>query len=285
MNARTTPLRRGDRTSEPDVRGAVTAPVMEVFPSIQGEGAFVGEPQTFVRLAGCPLRCRYCDTPASWARPVSGGPVRPARLVAADGTVTREEGWATAFRVLCFVAAAEGVRPRTISVTGGEPLVHVPFLLELARLRGPRRLHLETAGAHPEALARVLEHVQHVSLDLKLEGDLDDPVETPGDAERPPRTAADWRAARRDCLDLVRGRDACAKVVVCGGGSPEELERVLDDVVESAPELLVVLQPATPVGGAAAPSPQELDRAVELARERDLRLRVLPQVHRALRLP
>ena len=36
-------------------------PVMEVFASIQGEGAYVGEPQVFVRLRGCPLRCAYCS--------------------------------------------------------------------------------------------------------------------------------------------------------------------------------------------------------------------------------
>src|SRR5262249_30731890 len=48
----------------PDAR--TRAPVMEVFASIQGEGAFVGEPQVFLRLRGCPVRCRWCDTPASW---------------------------------------------------------------------------------------------------------------------------------------------------------------------------------------------------------------------------
>ncbi|EKD26047.1 MAG: hypothetical protein ACD_79C01391G0006 [uncultured bacterium] len=34
----------------------------EIFSSIQGESSFAGIPFTFIRLSGCPLRCRWCDT-------------------------------------------------------------------------------------------------------------------------------------------------------------------------------------------------------------------------------
>lgn len=41
--------------------------IAEIFTSIQGEGIWVGTPSTFVRVSGCNLRCRWCDTPyASW---------------------------------------------------------------------------------------------------------------------------------------------------------------------------------------------------------------------------
>jgi 7-carboxy-7-deazaguanine synthase len=36
--------------------------VSEIFASIQGETSYVGLPFAFVRLTGCNLRCRYCDT-------------------------------------------------------------------------------------------------------------------------------------------------------------------------------------------------------------------------------
>ena len=36
--------------------------ISEIFTSIQGESTFCGLPCTFIRVAGCNLRCKYCDT-------------------------------------------------------------------------------------------------------------------------------------------------------------------------------------------------------------------------------
>ncbi|MBX3354431.1 MAG: radical SAM protein [Phycisphaeraceae bacterium] len=41
---------------------AATLRINEIFHSIQGESSWMGVPCVFIRLAGCPLRCRYCDT-------------------------------------------------------------------------------------------------------------------------------------------------------------------------------------------------------------------------------
>jgi len=81
--------------------------VCETFTSIQGESSYAGLPCFFIRLAGCNLRCRYCDTPQAY------GPGRE-----------------TDVRVL--VEACRRTRAALAEVTGGEPLLQAGFP-ELAR--------------------------------------------------------------------------------------------------------------------------------------------------------
>ena len=97
--------------------------VTEIFHSLQGEAATVGIPTVFVRLTGCPLRCRYCDTEYAFY----GGE------------------WRTIDEVLCEVA---GHGARYVCVTGGEPLAQANCATLLARLCDTGyHVSLETSGA------------------------------------------------------------------------------------------------------------------------------------------
>ncbi|MFN0245157.1 MAG: radical SAM protein [Planctomycetota bacterium] len=265
---------------------------MEVFASIQGEGAYVGEPQVLLRLRGCPVRCRWCDTPASLVLSQSDR----ARVAAAAGARS-EDPWATPFQAACWIAAVEPGNPRTVSVTGGEPLMWPDFLVALKPMIVPRRLHLETAGAHPHTLARVLGVVDHVSLDLKPDLDLDAAVELDGAIdvdgeaeparvrEATPRTREEWRSAREACLALVAGRDACGKIVVSGERVPEDFLPLFDEVERKAPGLALYVQPVTPMNGVRAASRALVEAVCEMAHDRDLAVRVVPQVHRLMKMP
>lgn len=97
--------------------------VNEIFHSLQGEAEAVGFPTVFVRLTGCPLRCRYCDTQYAF----------------------HEGRWMDLEDILGTVAPFGA---RHVCVTGGEPLAQ-PACIPLLRLLcdAGYAVSLETSGA------------------------------------------------------------------------------------------------------------------------------------------
>ena len=122
---------------------APTLRVTEIFFSLQGEARTVGPPTTFVRLTGCPLRCRYCDTAYAFTGGVS---------VSIDD--------------ICHQVAANPTR--YVTVTGGEPLAQPGVLALMQRLCDDGfDVSLETSGALD--ISAVDERVSRV-VDFKTPG-------------------------------------------------------------------------------------------------------------------
>ena len=117
--------------------------ITEIFYSLQGETRTVGWPTVFVRLTGCPLRCRYCDT----AYAFHGGERRSVESVLEE---------------------VSHYSPRFVTVTGGEPLAQ-PAVLPLLRGLCDRgyEVSLETSGA---LSTRDVDPRVGVVLDLKTPG-------------------------------------------------------------------------------------------------------------------
>ena len=95
--------------------------IAELFYSIQGEGTWTGTPAVFVRLAGCNLNCRFCDTDYALRAFAS-----PGEIV----TQVRELGGACPMVVL----------------TGGEPLAQRESSDLIAALEATLRLHCHEPG-------------------------------------------------------------------------------------------------------------------------------------------
>lgn len=100
-----------------------TLKVNEIFFSIQGESTRAGLPCVFVRLTGCPLRCRYCDTEYAFR---AGGAMTVDAVI---GEVMRHDA-------------------PLVEITGGEPLAQKNVHLLMSRLCDlGRTVLLETSGA------------------------------------------------------------------------------------------------------------------------------------------
>ncbi len=237
----------------------------EIFLSLQGEAGEVGRPHAFLRLAGCPLRCNYCDTPRSWQRHagferhLGGVTTRGVNPLDLDG-LDRE------LAALCshYEIAPERI---TLAVTGGEPLEQSEFLLAWLP-RWPGRVLLETAGIYPERLETLLPWLDFVSLDWKLRSTLREGMDL---------------AQPRACLErAVQAQHARTwiKLVLSRDCEADEVTQALSAIAEVAPGLTVYLQPVTRVPR--GPEPPHADQLLAWALRHDrlgLELRVLPQVH------
>ena len=82
--------------------------VIEIFDSFQGEGLYVGEPATFLRLGGCNLNCDFCDTEFDDYKEIS------VELVTE-----------------CVLNHIQNHKNKLLVITGGEPLLHYDELKEL----------------------------------------------------------------------------------------------------------------------------------------------------------
>jgi 7-carboxy-7-deazaguanine synthase len=192
--------------------------VTETFHSLQGEGILNGTPSVFVRLAGCPLRCRWCDTKYAWD--FAGGTDYALRDL-----IEQIERWSCRFVV----------------ITGGEPLAGSdlkprPGLPELVhRLKDlGKHITIETSGSvFVPGLACDL-----MSISPKLGNS------TP----RAPELAAAHEAARfdRDAMAaLIETYPSQLKFVVDSSDDLAEIQGLLDHLPPVDDDRILLMPQAT----------------------------------------
>ena len=120
------------------------AKIVEIFSSIQGEGLYVGQAQTFVRFYGCNIDCRYCD-----------------------------EAWKNRFKEYSAPELIEAIikeNNKVISLTGGEPLLYAGFLKEVLPWLKKKGfiVYLETNGTLKNKLLKIIDFLDIISMDIKL---------------------------------------------------------------------------------------------------------------------
>ncbi len=239
------------------------ADLVEVMSSIQGEGLYVGTRQVFMRFLGCNLRCPYCDTPASFTE------VRECRIEKTPGkrdfvTLPNPMQPEMAASILKFYDLH---RHHSVSLTGGEPLLRVDFLLELIpliRAQGAQRIFLETNGTLPGNLERLIDELDIVSMDIKLTGD------------------TDWDA-HTEFLQVAKRKEVYVKTVILAETTNADFQQTVDLIAAVDRNVPLVLQPVTPYGSIRrGPAPVRLIELQDMATQQLADVRVIPQTHKIM---
>jgi organic radical activating enzyme len=262
-------------------RTAIGGHLSEIYLSLQGEGIWVGVPMVFVRTTGCHRRCRYCDTEFALvaekqARVWLGWRTGEPNLIVDNPVLVQE--------VVDWVEKAAGQIANWVSFTGGEPLLQADFLAMLGKeLKGRGfKILLETEGGLPKRLTKVLPFVDAVAADIKLPSTTGETI--------------DWE----DCEQFLRmiaiaQVQACVKIVITADIDEKEFCQAVDLLAklhENPTEfrllcpMALILQPVTPARFVTeTPSRDLLLRLASLAQKKLPDVRIVPQVHKLIRLP
>ncbi len=110
-------------------------PIVERFHSLQGEGIHFGKSAFFIRLAGCNVKCPWCDTKESWS--MISHPKETISQLAHEAAIAQTNG------------------AEFLVITGGEPLHHnLNTLCEAIKTATTTKnnqampIHLETSGVN-----------------------------------------------------------------------------------------------------------------------------------------
>lgn len=177
--------------------------VKEIFTSIQGEGLYVGEMQIFVRFCRCNLCCKYCDT--KFKKDKNTILYTPDKL--AEELLHNEV--------------------RSVSLTGGEPLLEVDFLKDfLPLIKKQKKINLETNGTLAGELSQIIDYIDVVAADIKLQ------------------SAAKQKnqfLLNDEFLNIARKKDCFIKVVFDENIEKEEITQVIK--IAKKYNLPIIIQP------------------------------------------
>ena len=226
----------------------IKAPISEIFFSYQGEGIYIGKPQIFVRFLGCNLKCDYCDTKITRKKYLTVNEV--VKKIDKLSKKNFQQG--------------SKIGP-SVSLTGGEPLLHTVFLKNLLPLliKKKYKIYLETNGTLPEELKKINRWVDTIAMDIKL----------------PSACLRDFFKEHKEFLKTGKGK-AFVKLVLTAKSKIGEIEKAVKLVKNISSKIPFIFQPATPVIGCKTITPFLLYNLADKSRKHLDFVSILPQMHK-----
>ena len=117
--------------------------VNEMFQTIQGEGYYTGMPSIFIRLQGCPIHCRWCDTKYTWMC-LEKNEISYEKLIQKKLSNPK---WSriNSQQILSNIKQKEWTA-KHIVITGGEPCIYDLFYLTEKLEKKGYKCQIETSG-------------------------------------------------------------------------------------------------------------------------------------------
>ncbi len=231
----------------------------EIFTSIEGEGILYGTKTLFVRLAGCPFTCFYCDTKE--ALPLDSG--QEYDLVDACALIDKQ------------------LQNQTYKVnfTGGDPLIQHEAVAELAKYVHSKNIptYLESSCFDSKKFAQVLPHIDYIKIEFK----------TPDSKFVDDKHYSTLLENALECLKsaITSKKSTYIKIVVSAKTEPKPFENLVSRIFKIAdPKDLkgFIIQPTY---GIAEPNLQQLFGFYDIVYPYYNEVRVVPQLHKFIGAP
>ncbi len=230
--------------------------INEVFTSIEGEGIYLGTKTLFIRFAGCPLRCFWCDTPYA--------------LSIKDG---KEYSIDNAKRLI-----DESIVKNTFkaNLTGGDPLLQYKQAYAIAEHLKSKSLitYLESACYDSERFAYLLPSIDICKIEFKLRD---------ADATRDHEQLIEEEMG---CLDLAikNKKITYIKIVVSNRSNYQEVKKLADKIFKRVDVNNIsgfVIQPAYSY----EPTMGQLLKIYDHLYKYYKGVRIIPQVQKVMNIP
>jgi 7-carboxy-7-deazaguanine synthase len=231
--------------------------ISEIFTSIEGEGIFFGTKTLFVRVAGCHLKCLWCDT--AYALPMNSGH---------DYTLDYVKNLISTY-----------LQPNTYKVnfTGGEPLLQYESIIELAKyIKEEKGLktYIESSCFDSKRFQKVLPHIDICKIEFKMS---DSKVINT-------RHYGNLLRNEIQCLNLSidNHKTTYIKIVITGSTNLDEFKNLLKSIFmhTKATNLAgFIIQPSY---GVDEPTVERLFNFYDIVYPMYQDVRIIPQLHKAI---
>ena len=231
--------------------------VSEIFTSFEGEGAFVGKKTMFIRLAGCHLKCRWCDT--KYALPLDSG--NDYQVDEIKDLIVKE------------------LQPFTYKVnfTGGEPLLQYEAVIQLAdfiKKCTNLKTYIESSCFDSELFEKILPYMDICKIEFKTE---DSKVVEDEDYD-------DLLLNEYRCLELAiqNNKTTYIKIVVSNSTNLESFKNLVYNIskkIKPSDIMDFIIQPSH---GIDQPTVNKLLDTYDIVQPMFPEVRIIPQLHKEI---